>query len=126
MKKPEIKVVRFGAEDVIATSAAPKLLTWSDLGAPYGDSKVSFGGKEYGSNNTPSSIVTALKDYYTNYPDWSGDISISSTNVYFSIDKGKSYRTLKILWGDGDLGDYNGSYTYQGKSDKGYYWFYHQ
>lgn len=120
MKKPEIEVVRFGAEDVIATSGAPKLVAWSNLGETKGDSIVTFGGKTYGKDS--STIVDDLKNYY----EWSG--SPSKPSVYFSIDSGKSYKTLTALLND-DVGawaiptDYNTTYTFE-KLDNGRYWFY--
>lgn len=135
MKKPEIEVVRFGAEDVIATSAAPKLVKWSNLGEDAGDSSVSFGGKNYGQTkdegyNTPGAAVTALKDYY----GWSG--SPSASNVRFSIDSDTtSYKTLANLWNDADAPAwaiippaYNGSYTFDQNISSGsnYYWFFKQ
>ena len=124
MKKPEIEVVRFGAEDVIATSG----VEWSGVGGTKWDSSVSIGGNTYGQTqgegyNTSGAAMTALKDYYKNHPDWMSG-SPSASNVKFSI--GTSSKTLSNLWDDdpgwGVSDDYNGFYTYQGK-DNLYYWF---
>ena len=133
MKKPEIEVVRFGAEDVIATSGAPKLLTWSNLGGETkGDSIVRFGSNTFGTNpdSHSDSEVSNILDALGNYYNWTG--SPNDTNVYFSIDEGKSHKTLSNLWTDADAPkwaiiptDYNTTYWYKGLNN-GFYWFYKQ
>ncbi len=83
MKKPEIEVVRFGAEDVIATS-----VVWFNLGGDPGDNIVRFGGKSYGQAQTQDNEVgaaaSALLEYY-GYPNVDGNIAKNHT--FFRMDR---------------------------------------
>ena len=128
MKKPEIEVVRFGAEDVIATSAR---VMWSNLGGDPGDSIVRFGGKSYGKaqtqDNEAGKAASALLKYYgkTVNPD------TAKMNTFFSLDRnssgGAQFNNLFKDTSNAYNSYNNESFTVlEYDSVKGYYWFYKQ
>ncbi|MBR4358007.1 MAG: hypothetical protein IKQ00_08775 [Butyrivibrio sp.] len=109
MKKfnAEMKVVRFGAEDVIVTSG--KSLTLSNVGDDKpSNNSMEFGGVTYSRQNCSSvTIRNHLSDYF--------DSSLKDktpSQIMFYINSNES-KSLSNVWIDNNVNNsYNGKYTY--------------
>lgn len=106
--KPEMTVVRFGAEDVIATSGGPMSLT-------------GFQNNEIADNYFSFGSVTNWKVTGQNLPDFKkemssyyGDPGLASTDTHANqIYFGDTY-TLYDIYNGVNMPEVNGSYTYNG------------
>ena len=112
MKKfnAEMKVVRFGAEDIIVTSG--KSLTLSGVGdRNKNNNSMEFGGILYSRQTYDTGAIRKnLSDYFDSslkdkYPD----------EIMFYINSNES-NNLLFVWGDiaGVSDSYNGKYSYTG------------
>ena len=118
MKKfnAEMKVVRFGAEDMIVTSG--KFLTLSNIGNddPF-DNLMELGGVPYSRNDYDErSIRGPLSDYFE---DQSLRTMNTTSGIKFYINNGSESENIRVVFGgSGDdkvSPSYNGTYTYDGK-----------
>lgn len=111
---PEMKVVRFGNEDVIATSSVVKTITLSGMGSGgSNDNTLSFGGYTYvyGKDSAKkATIAQSLSDYFE-------DSALNTTSFsYINFNNGTADKNLNVLWGGSDSATdgYNYTYVYDG------------
>jgi len=108
MKKfnAEMKVVRFGAEDMIVTSG--KFLTLSGVGDGIeNNNSMEFGGETY------SRQTCNIKTIHKNLSDYfDSSLSKNYNDVKFYINGSESETLTRVWGGDYANGSYNGTYTY--------------
>lgn len=109
----EMKVVRFGSEDVIATSGVVlKTVTLSGLGDnSANNNKLDFGNYSYTYGQagvTSSTVRNALGEYVGDPTAFS---KTTASNVIF--DNGSSTIGLNLIWGgQSNTAGFNGTYVY--------------
>ena len=108
----DMTVVRFGAEDVIATSGA-KTVALSGMGNQSGsDNQLTFVNYSftYGTPGVSSGTVrNALADYFED----PGMAKQTVSNIKF--ENGSSTSNLNILWGgQSNTDEFNGTFVYNG------------
>lgn len=114
MKKfnPEMKVVRFGNEDVIVTSGV-KTITLTGMGSGgNSDNTLSFGSYNYVYGNdkgNTSTIAQSLSDYF-------GDSDLNTNFSDINFFNGDADKSLNTLWtgDDSDTAGYDHTYVYDG------------
>ena len=110
--KAEMQVVRFGAEDVIATSGVVTLSKFND--GDKTNNTFSFGG-----NNYAFSDVDGFRNFKNALASYVGDKDMGGTDSEHIIFGGKS---VGVIYNK-DVPGFDGEYTYDGNDGSGLFTF---